>query len=256
MRWRTRRDRARIGRDSAVYLGDAMRLLTRDLGLFDALITDPPYSSGGRTSRERQASPVHKYVQAGPAQRRAHNISFSGDNRDQRSWGYWLTMSLARAAPLIKSGGYIMCFSDWRQLPTCSDAFQAAGFVWRGLIVWDKTLSARPPHKGFFRHQCEYIVWGTKGDFILADARGPWPGCISQRVDPAKKLHLTGKPIEVMDMLVQCVAPGGAVLDPFMGSATTGVAALKRGCRFVGIECDPHYYAVALQRLREKTRGA
>jgi hypothetical protein len=55
-----------------------------------------------------------------------------------------------------------MCFTDWRQLPMLTDVLQAGGFVWRGVMPWDKTESSRAPHTGYFRHQCEYVVWGPR----------------------------------------------------------------------------------------------
>ena len=52
-----------------------------------------------------------------------------------------------------------------------------------------------------------------------------------------------------MDKLMGIVSPHGTVLDPFMGSATTGIAALRRGHRFVGVEMSPGYYGIAEERL-------
>lgn len=51
---------------------------------------------------------------------------------------------------------------------------------------------------------------------------------VTRRVIPSQKLHMTGKPIELMESLVAPVPPGGHILDPFMGSASTGVAALRK----------------------------
>lgn len=66
----------------------------------------------------------------------------------------------------------------------------------------------------------------------------------------SKKMHPTGKPEELMAELVRTVNSGGTVLDPFMGSGTTGVAALKAGRKFIGIETCDHYFDVATQRLK------
>lgn len=48
------------------------------------------------------------------------------------------------------------------QLPSTTDAVQIGELIWRGIIAWDKGRCARAPHKGYFRHQCEYVVWATK----------------------------------------------------------------------------------------------
>jgi site-specific DNA-methyltransferase (adenine-specific) len=62
--------------------------------------------------------------------------------------------------------------------------------------------------------------------------------------------HPTVKPVALMRWLVRMVTPpGGTVLDPFMGSGTTGVAAVQEGFRFVGIELEPEYVAIAERRI-------
>lgn len=61
------------------------------------------------------------------------------------------------------------------------------------------------------------------------------------------KLHQVGKPLPLMEDIVAACGP--RILDPFMGSATTGAAALQQGKRFVGIEASEHYFQVALERL-------
>lgn len=65
---------------------------------------------------------------------------------------------------------------------------------------------------------------------------------------PGEKLHQVGKPLDLMEPLV--AACGQRILDPFMGSGTTGLAALRQGKEFVGIEMSEHYYQVAVDRLR------
>ena len=67
---------------------------------------------------------------------------------------------------------------------------------------------------------------------------------------------MTAKPVQVMGELVKCVTPGGLILDPFMGSASTGVAALQLGYRFIGIEKEPKYFEIAVKRIREAERLA
>ena len=74
--------------------------------------------------------------------------------------------------------------------------------------------------------------------------------------DLGEKLHQVGKPVPLMEGVIRLAPEGGTVLDPFMGSATTGVAALASGRAFVGIEIDPHYYAVACDRLAKLAEPA
>ena len=212
----------------------------------DAVITDPPYSSGGFTRDDKSRTPGEKYQQTGLE---AKYPTFGGDNRDQRSYLAWCAMWMTECVRVLKPGGYFMAFTDWRQLPVMTDAVQAGGVVWRGVVAWNKGRGARAPHKGYFKHQCEYVVWGTKGPAVMLEHDGPFDGCISVPVRQADKFHMTGKPVELMRELVRPVVPGGLVLDPFAGSGSTGVAALLEGRRFLGIEREAEYVRIARDRL-------
>lgn len=213
---------------------------------FDAVITDPPYSSGGFSRDDKMRSVADKYQRGGT--RRTYP-TFGGDSRDQRSYLAWSCMWITEAVRLLKPGGYFMAFTDWRQLPVFTDAVQAGGVYWRGVCVWDKGRGARAPHKGYFRHQCEYIVWGTKGPALQPSHDGPFDGCIQAPVLQRDKHHVTGKPTELMRQLVRPVPLGGRILDPFAGSGTTGVAAIESGRIFEGVEREDAYLAISAERL-------
>jgi site-specific DNA-methyltransferase (adenine-specific) len=236
---------------ATIYCGDSFDLLRSfsDESV-DALITDPPYSSGGAFRADRMMGTEAKY---GWSTTKGKWAGFTGDTRDQRSYAYWSTLWLSECLRVAKIGSPICVFSDWRQLPTTTDAVQAAGWVWRGIAVWDKTEGARP-HYGRFRPQCEYVVWGSKGPMPFNNGLPALPGLFRQAVRSADKFHIAGKPTEVMEGLVQIVRRDGLILDPFLGSGTTGVAALKRGYRFIGIERDESSCEVATRRLAEASR--
>lgn len=230
-----------------MHKGDALAVL-RDLpdASVDAVITDPPYSSGGQFRGDRTADPKNKYV---PAKEVVNfHATFTGDNRDQRSYGFWSTMWLAEALRVTKPGGAILTFSDWRQLPITTDAVQAGGWVWRGLAVWDKTKGIRPT-SGRFRQQAEFIVWGSSGAMPMDYTRPALAGVFTHA--PFRgKLHIAGKPLGLMRDLVEIVPKGGTVLDPFAGSGTTGVACIETGRDFIGVEMTEHYHGIAYDRLR------
>lgn len=207
----------------------------------DALFTDPPYSSGGG-QRELGRATGEKYC----SKQRNPLPDFVGDTMDQRANFRFTESWLRLAAAALKPGAYAGLFCDWRQIGVFTDAFQAAGFSWRGIAVWDKTEGVRP-QKGAYRNQCEYVIWGTLG------ARGSTkilPGVFRHSNVTRNKLHQTQKPVEVMDWLLSITDPGAVVLDPFMGSASTGVAALRSGRRFVGCEVVPDIYQIAEGRLK------
>lgn len=225
-------------REDYVYAAEALAFLAALPDCFvDAMITDGPYSSGGYVRGDRAKPVLSKYVDdESPWQ---GTRGFMGDNRDQRSWCYWMALWLSEAHRVVKPGGYAGVFTDWRQLPSATDSLQAGGFLWRGVVVWDKGPSARAPHTGYFRHQAEYFVWGTKGHLEPAKHGGPFPGVIPCPVLHADKRHVTYKPVPLMRELVRCVPPGGLILDPFAGSGSTLVASLLEGRRGIACEVDP-----------------
>lgn len=229
-----------------LILGDSLKVLAGMASeTFDALVTDPPYSSGGLHIGARQQVPSSKYQQG--CSQSLHR-EFLGDHRDQRSHMLWMTLWLSECWRLLKDGAPVCLFSDWRQLPITTDALQAAGFSWRGIAVWDKTEGVRP-QLGRFRAQAEYIVWGSKGGMPLYRKAPVLPGVIRESVRKADKHHMTGKPTELMRQVVKICEPGGRILDPFAGSGTTLVAAALEGYQWVGCELTAHYHKVARERL-------
>lgn len=139
-------------------------------------------------------------------------------------------------------------FVDWRQLPALTDAMQWAGWVWRGLAVWDKQNSR--PQIGRYRQQCEYIVWGSNGPLPVERGVGVLPGVFSfPNVPTGERWHQTQKPLDLMRQVVRICEPGGIVCDPFSGSGSTIQAALMEGYKAVGIELEAHNVAIIRKRL-------
>jgi site-specific DNA-methyltransferase (adenine-specific) len=230
-----------------MYHGDCLAILPQlPNDSIDALVTDPPYSSGGAFRSDRNIGTSMKYqtsdtVKAYP--------EFMGDNRDQLSFYYWYALWLGECLRIVKPGGVACLFTDWRQLATTVNALQVGGFVLRGIVPWNKTEAARPS-KGRFRAQCEYIVWGSAGGMIEQTAVC-LPGFFTYVVNSTEKEHVAAKPLGLMTDILQIVKPGGTVLDPFMGSGTTGVASVLGGYNFVGVEINGDYFTVAKQRIEQ-----
>jgi site-specific DNA-methyltransferase (adenine-specific) len=217
----------------------------------DAVITDPPYSSfwnhsAGTGSRYLTSRRWAEKAHAGSA-----GIScpdFAGEDRSPRAWLKWASLWLTECYRLARPGAVCAACTDWRQLPNLADALSIAGWKWRGILVWDKTNCVRPI-KGWFSNQCEFVVVGQKGK-PCGDRRPVYPGCYLRQRAPRDRIHQVQKPVELVEFILQVVRPKGVILDPFAGSATTGVAALKTGRSFIGIEMLPEYFAIATRRLR------
>lgn len=237
--------------------GEALGLLQQlPDAIAAAIITDPPYSSGGFTRGDRMASTTNKYVLTGT---QIDRPDFAGDNRDQRGYLKWCVAWLDECLRITRPGGSLLMFTDWRQLPTTTDAVQAGGWVWRGIVPWDKGDGTRP-RRGGFRSQAEYVVWATAGGARddVDECLPGWlhvvddeiaPGWVHAPVTQADKHHITGKPTELMRQLSHICHPGELIVDPFAGSGTTGVGALMEGRRFLGIEKMANYAEIARRRL-------
>jgi site-specific DNA-methyltransferase (adenine-specific) len=240
----------------ALQQGEALAFL-RDLptGCADAIVTDPPYSSGGAMRGDRLNSTTIKYVQTGTLVERP---DFAGDTRDGHGFRYWEALWMAEALRVAKPGAPMCVFTDWRQLAATTDAIQAGGWVFRGIVPWDKTESARPT-VGRFSSQCEYVVWGSAGPMPetrqIGGGKRTLFGLVRCRVDRAEKRHLTGKPIAVMRHINAICEPGGLIVDPFAGSGSTGLAALRDGYRFLGCEKVEAYATTATDWLAAEERA-
>lgn len=224
-----------------LYCGDCMDILP-ELPKVSVCIADPPYSSGGLMRSDRNAGSSSKYVDK-------EYQPFSGDNRDQRSFTIWTSEWMRRLFNVMAEGSYFYCFIDWRQLPCIVDAIQTAGFIYRGIMPWDKTQAVRP-QKGLHRNQCEYIVWGTRGAPRNGNIR---PGFFYHPIEQ-NKIHPTQKPAALMRELI-ALETRGIVLDPFMGSGSAAVACAEKGRPFIGIEMDAFWYGKACQRIEQALAG-
>lgn len=239
---------------TAIYCGESLDLLRRvPTASVDAVITDPPYSSGGLMRADRNLKTSEKYVLTGT---QVDRPEFYGDNRDQRSFMMWCSLWMAECLRIVRPGGYLMAFSDWRQLPCVTDAVQCGGWVWRGVVPWDK--EGGRPVLGWFRSQCEYIVVAASGAMGQEQDRAVKvcaPGLYRHRVNQSEKHHITGKPVKLMEFLMSVVPKGGTVLDPFSGSFTTSLAAKNVGIKSIGFEKSPALCRIGVDRLSQQMLG-
>ena len=233
------------GENWRILHGDTLKLVKGfQPGIFDAVVTDPPYASGGTKQNERNRTTNQKY-----SSMKAENAlpDFDGDNKDQRSWTHWMAEWLYDVRKACKRGAPICLFIDWRQYPSITDALQWAGWIWRGTAVWDKGNSR--PQKGRFRQQAEYIVWGSNGPMPINRPVSCLPG-VFRYGNPQNRIHVTEKPLQLMKDVIQICEPGGLILDPFAGAATTILAAAESGYQAVGIEVTDAYYKLGSDRVR------
>lgn len=225
-----------------IYHGDSFDLL-HDLSGVGAVVTDPPYSSGGAFRGDRAMATTTKYVNSDTA---AYRPEFAGDNRDQRSFLAWSTMWLNAARQASVPGAVLASFIDWRQLPVLTDAVQAGGWTWRNLATWWKPGCRM--QKGRFSASAEYVVYGSNGP--VSDGAGSPQNVFACKIDNDRD-HIAQKPVDVMRWVLQVVPPGALILDPFMGSGATIRAAVDCGHPIIGIDVDERYCEIAAKRLEQ-----
>lgn len=232
------RDPVIIG-NATLYHGDCLEtLIGIPEGSIDAVITDPPFSSGARTDAGKSAR---------GAMTRGAKWSddwFSHDN--MATHGFLYLMRLVGSALLRvcadNSNGHF--FIDWRMYPNLYGALESSGWVVKNLVVWDKK------HFGMgtnYRNQHELILYAEKGRFEFSN-RGV--GNVISSPKAAAENHPTEKPVALLEKIITAATDEGVtVLDPFMGSATTGVACANLGRRFIGIEISRQYFDMACERI-------
>lgn len=225
--------------------GDCLKRMTELADdLVDAVITDPPYSSGGAFRSDRNVNTTAKYMKGNTADRLPE---FFGDNRGERSLLLWASLWLGEAWRVTKPGGAIAMFCDWRSYGVLADSLQVGGWTWRGVGVWVKPQHRSRPTKGGLWNDTEFILWGSKGP---RDAEECLPGSWQTAApDSATRLHTTEKPQTILRDLVHLAPPDGLILDPFTGSGSTGLAALTEHRQFLGYELSHDYTRIATERL-------
>lgn len=117
-------------------------------------------------------------------------------------------------------------------------------------IVWDKRRESKPDDHS----DCELIWTNVQG--ALRIHRQKWRGIVregEENCSRSRKLHPNQKPVALLEFILNelRVEPGATILDPYMGSGSTGVAALRRGLRFIGCEIDLEHFHTATHRLTE-----
>lgn len=153
-------------------------------------------------------------------------------------------------------GGGIVIWTTVQAVLEIRGAISLAGMQIKSVVYWTKT-NPQPVLDKNFQQGVEVAVYGKNRGRVHA-----WNGPVSNSfIGPgaptAKRLHDTQKPVNLMLWNVEVLTdPGMLVIDPFMGSGTTGVACLRSGRRFIGIERDDVHFATACERLKNELRTA
>lgn len=212
----------------SLHLGDCLEVMrTLPDGCVDAVVTDPPYFLPAAHYNTRSAT--------------ARSLS------DLSILNHYFRDFFETVRRVLKPDGFLYCFCDGQSYPvfyvTAYPHFKRVR-----PLVWDKGTSIN----GYsWRHQHELILFAESEDSpAVPTGDGDILKCRAVPINDRE--HLAQKPIELLGRLIDKTTPkGGIVLDPFMGSCTTGLAALSVERGFVGIEMDETYFALSEKRIAE-----
>lgn len=210
---------------------------------------------------------VSTRVEIGPA------TLYLGDNRDVVA-PEWRTMAVVADPPYGMGWKPDKAFrnprdgsqhaSAWRPIVGDDKPFDPTPWLrYREVILWGANhywsrlprgatlvwVKKRPPAFGKFLSDAE-IAWkkGGKGVWCFADVRGN----TARRIEGlGRARHPTQKPVPLMRWCIERWTRAATILDPYMGSGTTGVAAVQAGRRFIGIELDREYFEAACERISD-----
>jgi site-specific DNA-methyltransferase (adenine-specific) len=196
-----------------LYLGDCREILPA-LGPIDAIVTDPPYGIS------------YKKGSGGKGKHNVRNIeAIEGD-----------------AAPFDPAP-----FLGFDDVILWGGNHYASRLPHGRWLAWDK-LAGMSAFDSFSDVEFAWVK-GRGKDRIFSHL---WKGiCKDSEKGGKERWHPTQKPIELMRWCLELLPSAGTILDPFMGSGTTGVAAVKLGRKFIGIEIEPKYFDIACRRISE-----
>lgn len=196
----------------------------------DVIVTDPPYPviSGGITGPDRPMG-----------------MLLANDGRIFKHNDLAFSDYLPHLYAVLRDPGHLYLMVNFFNLEKALAATRQAGFDIHNLLVWKKNNVT--PNRWYMKN-VEYVIFARKGRAVTINN----PGSKTCHEFDSVKLrdHPTEKPVDLMRLYIENSSkPGDLVLDPFMGSGTTGVAAAQCGRRFLGVEIDPVYYAAACRRM-------
>lgn len=218
--------------NATLYLGDCLVIMPT-LPKVDAVITDPPYSSGGFQESGKSAGSIGT---------RADETIWM-DNLSSR--GY--SRLMVRVLKSIRGAEEFYAFTDWKMWQATCDCMEDAGIRVRNMLVWDKQqMGMGMP----WRNQHELVCYGRRRN--SARLSGAY-GNVLKAGRSGNANHPTEKPVGLLEAVLKN-AVDGTILDPFMGSGTTGVACMNLGRKFIGIEIEERYFEIACRRIDDAQR--
>lgn len=226
----------KVNENIKLYQGDCLEVMDKliEQGVkVDAIITDPPYN----IARDNNFNTMGR---AG--------IDFGEWDKDFDLFSY-----IDRVYKLLDKNGSFVVFNDWKNLGDISKYAEKLGFITKDMIRLEKTNPMPRNRDRRYITDFECAIW-----FVMPKSKWTFNRQSDTYERPKfvgsieKGLHPTQKNLKLMEWLIKIHSnENNIVLDPFMGSGTTGVAAINLNRKFIGIELDEGYFKIAEERIHK-----
>jgi len=199
-------------------------------GSVDMVLTDPPYGMDYQSNRRTATEKFNKF------------------NNDIDL--FWLDDFCCELHRLMKDNTAAYVFCSWHKVDVFKKSLEKY-FKIKNLLVWVKNNHGSGDLKGAYAPKHEFVFFVHKGRSLLRDGRRP-DILEYSKVSGGNMKHPTEKPVELLSRLIKDSSDEcDSIFDPFMGSGTTGVAAINTNRKFIGIELDSDYFSIAKSRIKE-----
>ncbi len=210
----------------------------------DLVLTDPPYRMNHTTGGTKSIGMNGKWqgrIKAGnTVMGFDYDIKFS-------SW-------LPEVFRVLKNSGHCYIFCNDKNVQELLNEATAAGFRESNILVWIKNNAC--PNR-YYMKNCEFVIFLYKGNAKPIRNMGDKAAMNCNNINGKGKHHPTEKPVELLECFIANSSDNGEiVLDPFMGSGSTGVACINTNRKFIGMELDPQYFEIAKKRIEEAQKAA
>ncbi len=212
-----------------VHQGDCLEVMKQipDKSV-DLVLTDPPYGMNYQSAR-RTATPQFEKIE--------NDVSLE-----------WVKPFLKEVYRVLKDNTHIYLFCNDYAISDFRKELELVGFTPKRTLVWVKNNHTSGDLEGDYGNKTEFIIYAQKGRRALNGKR-------ETNVLNAKRVptmvHPTEKPIDLFAFLIRkSTEEADIVLDPFLGSGTTAVAAVELKRKFIGIELSPEYCKIAEERIK------
>lgn len=226
--------------DARLILGDCREVFS-DIDGADHVISDPPYEDELHTGAKEQR------IIRSDGRKMYGDLGFEGINDSCRD----ISRLVCEA-----SRGWVILFTLAEGVRAWRDDLQSVGAKWDTTCFWVKPdasprFNGQGPARGA---ECFVTAWAGKGhrSWNAGGKRGVYTHCVNTG---RQGEHPTEKPAPLMAEIVRDFTnPGQVILDPFMGSGTTGVACMMLGRKFIGIERDERWFDLSCRRIESAFR--